>query len=349
MADGLRQHFGWLPTPPLRGSRIGEADPRGVAEQQALSLRPTPLPSPPPQGGRGEQTAPHATGLSVRHAFVAAASVLRDAGIETPELDARFMLCHAAGLSHEAYIARSGEAISPTAAARLSSYLERRVAREPVSRILGAREFYGRNFLVDRHTLDPRPDTETLIEAALECIDREGLRDRPLRILDLGTGTGCILITLLAELKLATAIGTDISEDVLALAAANAGRLGVAARASFIAGDWLDPVRQTFDLIVSNPPYIATAEIADLAPEVALHDPVLALDGGAGGLAAYRRIARDAAKALRPGGPVIVEIGADQADSVRAIFESAGLLVPEEGVWRDLGGRQRAVMARRGR
>jgi release factor glutamine methyltransferase len=210
-----------------------------------------------------------------------------------------------------------------------------------VSRILGLREFYGRSFLVDGNALDPRPDTEMLIEAALKRV----ARDRPVKLLDLGTGTGCILITLLAELPLAKGIGTDICESALALAAVNAERHDVATRASFVAGDWLEPLDDTFDLILSNPPYIPTGEIGRLAPEVRLHDPRLALDGGADGLAAYRRIAGAAAKALRPGGSLIVEIGAGQADSVLSLLNATGLAVENHGPRLDLGGRARAVIA----
>ncbi len=177
--------------------------------------------------------------LTLSQAFVAAASTLRHGGIDTPELDARLLLCHATSLSHEAYIASARDALQPAAAARLDAAIARRLKHEPVARITGDREFYGRSFRVDPNVLDPRPDTETLIEVALAIVDRQGWHEKPLRLLDLGTGTGCILITLLAELPRAQGIGTDKSPVALGCAAANASRLGVGSRASFIAADWL--------------------------------------------------------------------------------------------------------------
>jgi release factor glutamine methyltransferase len=282
---------------------------------------------------------------SVRQAFVETASVLREAGIDTPELDARLLLCHAATLTHESFVARAGEALQPEAAARLEALVRRRASREPISRITGTREFYGRSFLVDESALDPRPDTETLIEAALALIDKTGRWEEPLRLLDLGTGTGCILLTLLDELPKARGLGTDLSPAALRLAEANARRLGVADRASFLASDWLDAIHGEFDLIVSNPPYIASGEIKRLAPEVAHHDPYLALDGGADGLEAYRRIAAGAARLLAPKGAILVEIGASQAPAVAGLLHDGGFLVANDGPSFDLGGRPRVVVA----
>lgn len=274
----------------------------------------------------------------------AAARALREGGIETPALDARLLLCHAAGLSHEALIARSREALTAAVAAQLGSFVARRLQGEPVSRIRGVREFYGRDFHVDGDTLDPRPDTETLIAAVLDVVARDGWQHRPLKLLDLGTGSGCVLLTLLAELPAAQGIGTDRCEGALRLAAENAERLGLAGRARFIAADWLDGLEGCFDLIVSNPPYIASAEIAGLAREVAAYDPRAALDGGADGLDAYRRIAEKAGLVLAPGGRLAVEIGATQAEAVSALFRAAGLTV-EADVRFDLAGRPRCVLA----
>jgi release factor glutamine methyltransferase len=282
---------------------------------------------------------------SVRQAFVETASVLREAGIETPELDARLLLCHAAALTHESFVARAGEALQPEAAVRLEALVRRRASREPISRITGTREFYGRSFLVDGSALDPRPDTETLIEVALALIEKTGRREEPLRVLDLGTGTGCILVTLLAELPKARGLGTDLSPAALRLAEANARRLGVAGRASFLASDWLDAIHGEFDLIVSNPPYIASGEIERLAPEVAHHDPYLALDGGPDGLKAYRRIAAGAARLVAPRGAILVEIGASQAPAVAGLLHDGGFLVANDGPSFDLGGRPRVVVA----
>jgi len=282
---------------------------------------------------------------SVRQAFVETTSVLREAGIDTPELDARLLLCHAATLTHESFVARAGEALQPEAAARLEALVRRRVSREPISRITGTREFYGRSFLVDGSALDPRPDTETLIEVALALIEKTGRREEPLRLLDLGTGTGCILLTLLDELPKARGFGTDLSPAALCLAEANARRLGVADRAFFLASDWLDAIHGEFDLIVSNPPYIASGEIERLAPEVAHHDPYLALDGGADGLEAYRRIAAGAARLLAPKGAILVEIGASQAPAVAGLLRDGGFLVANDGPSFDLGERPRVVVA----
>jgi len=282
---------------------------------------------------------------SVRQAFVETASVLREAGIETPELDARLLLCHAAALTHESFVARAGEALQPEAAVRLEALVRRRASREPISRITGTREFYGRSFLVDGSALDPRSDTETLIEVALALIEKTGRREEPLRLLDLGTGTGCILLTLLAELPKARGLGTDLSPAALRLAEVNARRLGVAGRASFLASDWLDAIHGEFDLIVSNPPYIASGEIERLAPEVAHHDPYLALDGGPDGLRAYRRIAAGAARLVAPKGAILVEIGASQAPAVAGLLRDGGFLVENDGPSFDLGGRPRVVVA----
>jgi release factor glutamine methyltransferase len=284
--------------------------------------------------------------VTLNQAFVTAVRVFREAGMATPELDARLLLCHAAGLSHEAYVAKVQDPLRPEFALRLDEAIARRLKHEPVARIVGMREFYGRKFLIDPHALDPRPDTETLIDAALEFVERKGLRDSPLNLLDLGTGTGCILITLLAELPRARGFGTDMSQGALALAAANASRLGVAPRAAFVAADWLDAVDGKFDLILSNPPYLASGEIETLADEVAAYDPILALDGGPDGLAAYRHIAAGAGEVLAEDGRLFVEIGAAQAEAVAGIVRAAGLrLDPDEGVRPDFAGRPRVVVA----
>lgn len=286
--------------------------------------------------------------ITLTTAFVGAAAVLRQAGIATPELDARLLLCHATGLSHEAYVANRAGALQQAARARFDQAIARRLKREPVSRITGSREFYGRRFDVAPQALDPRPDTETLIEAALALVERRGWRGKRLKLLDLGTGTGCILVTLLAELPQATGIGTDLSAPALALAAANAERLGVAARAAFVAADWLDGIGGSYHLILSNPPYLASGEIAGLAQEVAGYDPLLALDGGHDGLDAYRHIAARAPAVLAEHGGLLVEIGACQAADVQAILSAAGLALElDEAVSCDLAGRPRVVAAGR--
>src|SRR5512144_35013 len=281
--------------------------------------------------------------LSLGQAHTAAARLLREARIETPQLDARLLLCHAAGLTHEAYVAGLDDALAPDAAARFGTYVERRLAGEPVSRIIGFREFYGRPFCIDQSTLDPRPDTETVIEAALAMVDCEA----PLDILDLGTGSGCILVTLLAELPKVIGLGIDKSLPALEIARANAQILGVGDRANFVAGDWLELIDGTFDLVVANPPYLSVADMAALPPEVRDHDPRAALDGGPDGLSAYRRIVPDLRKALRPGGFALFEVGPDPAQAVLRLLAESGLEVGEgQNLWRDLAGRPRVVGGR---
>jgi release factor glutamine methyltransferase len=285
-------------------------------------------------------------GLSLRKAHAAAARLLREGKVDTPELDARLLLCHATGLSHETYVAGREHALEPDAVARFGAYVERRLAGEPVSRIIGLREFYGRPFRIDASTLDPRPDTETLIEAALALVDRQSLRGMPLKLLDLGSGSGCILITLLAELPAASGVGIDLSLPALKRARANAQALGVADRASFSISDWLGGVDGAFDLVVANPPYLSAADMAGVGTEVRDHDPRSALDGGPDGLSAYRRIAPHLRRVLRPGGLVLLEIGPGQADAVPRLLAGAGLTVEGQWLWQDLAGRPRVVGAR---
>jgi release factor glutamine methyltransferase len=282
-----------------------------------------------------------ASRFSLGQAHTAAARLLREARIAAPELDARLLLCHAAGLTHEAYVAGINDALAPDAAARFGACVARRLAGEPVSRIVGVREFYGRPFRIDASTLDPRPDTETLIEAALDLAGGEA----PLRLLDLGTGSGCILVTLLAELPRAGGVGIDKSLPALELARANAESLGVGVRARFIAGNWLEAVQDTFDLVVANPPYLSAADMAGLSNAVGLHDPKDALYGGTDGLVAYRRIVPRLLKVLRPGGIALFEIGHTQAEAVSGLLAEAGLIL-EQGPWRDLAGRPRVVGGR---
>jgi release factor glutamine methyltransferase len=284
-----------------------------------------------------------ALGPDFNQTRAAAARVLRQAKVETPELDARVLLVHAAGLSHEGLVARLDEVPAPDAAARFGTFVERRIGGEPVSRIIGMREFYGRPFRIDARTLDPRPDTETLIETALTLANQE----KPLRLLDPGTGSGCILVTLLAELPQAGGVGIDVSPLALECARANAEAHAVGDRASFMVSNWLDAVKGTFDFVVANPPYLSAADMAGLTPEVRDHDPSEALDGGPDGLSAYRCIVRRLRKVLRPGGFVLFEIGPSQADAVFRILAEAGLAV-ENGRWRwhDLAGRPRVVGAR---
>ena len=219
-----------------------------------------------------------------------------------------------------------------------------RIAGEPIARILGNKEFWGLSLRLSADTLVPRPDTETIVEAALEQIDAEHRREAPLRIADLGTGSGAILLALLSELWSATGIGTDINFEALQTARANAAQLGFADRASFVACDYASALRPGFDLIVSNPPYIPAAAIATLADEVRLHDPSAALDGGLDGLDAYRRILAEIAAGpvgLATGGSLMFEVGHDQADAVLAIGRNLGFA--EGRVTHDLSGHARVV------
>jgi release factor glutamine methyltransferase len=292
--------------------------------------------------------APGARGLSVTlgDAVRAAQRVLAKAGVEDAGREARLLVAAAAGGDTAQIIAHPEQQLSGDTQAKLQAMLARRSAFEPLSRIFGEREFYGRRFALSPATLDPRPDSETLIEAALDIAARERWRERPIRILDIGTGTGCLLLTLLAELPLATGVGTDISNAALQTAALNAASLDVAARAAFMLADMLDGIDGPFDLVVSNPPYIASADIAGLSPEVRKYDPHAALDGGPDGLDFYRRIAAGLTRVLR--GWAILEVGAGQADAVALLLQQAFVKTRRAEVTRhsDLGGHTRCVAIR---
>jgi release factor glutamine methyltransferase len=273
---------------------------------------------------------------SVDQALRAAVQTLAAAGLPEAGAEARHLLAHALGVGRDRLILIGSDPLPETAEAALHAALARRLAREPVTRIIGQRSFWGRTFRVTPAVLDPRADTETLIAAALDG-------PAPQRLLDLGTGSGIIAITLLAEWPEARAIASDISPDALAVARANAHALGVAARLDLILSDWFSRITGRYDLILSNPPYIAADEMPALAPEVRLHDPAIALSPGGDGLAPYRIIARQAPAHLTPGGRVILEIGWQQGPAVLAIFRAAGWhglrLLP------DMEGRDRVLLA----
>ncbi|MAU52597.1 MAG: protein-(glutamine-N5) methyltransferase, release factor-specific [Roseovarius sp.] len=269
-------------------------------------------------------------------ALRAATHRLEAAGIEGAAGDARALLAEAMGLARDRLTLHLGEKMGADAAARLETMLARRAAREPVARILGRRLFWGREFAVTPAVLDPRPETECLIAAALEG-------PRPARLIDLGTGTGCIAVTLLAEWPGARAVASDLSAAALAVARQNADRHGVADRLALVESDWFAGIDGRFDLIVSNPPYIAEAEMAALAPEVRGHDPRMALCDGGDGLSAYRALARGAGAHLVPGGRLLVEIGWQQGAAVAGIFAAAGLGAVR--ILPDLDGRARVVCA----
>jgi release factor glutamine methyltransferase len=268
-----------------------------------------------------------AAGTTIAGARRAVSEAFRAAGLDTPDLDARLLVGHATGRDHAGLVAADREPLSEGEAGAATAFARRRLAHEPVARIIGVKEFWGLPLGLGPATLVPRPETETVVEAALAALDQEGARPRPLTIADLGTGSGALLLALLSELPNAFAIGTDVSVEALAVAAGNARRLGLAPRARFVACDFGRALAGGFALVVCNPPYIASRDIAALDPEVRDHDPVRALDGGADGLACYRLLAADAARLIGPRGHLVVELGAGAAASVGAIFCAAGLSV----------------------
>lgn len=284
---------------------------------------------------------------TVRSAYARAARAFVAAGIETAGLDARLLVSHVMGLSHECFIAEPARPLDAAKTERLDGLVERRLAGEPVARILGFREFWGRDFSLGADTLVPRPESELLVEAGLASLREHGPQARPL-IADLGTGSGCLLISLLADHASAEGIGIDISAGALEVAAANAARHGLADRAHFACANWLDALAPGYYLIVANPPYVPAAAIAALPREVARFDPRQALDGGPDGLAAIRAIAAAARASLAPGGTLLIEVGAGQACAAAELLANAGLAAdPERDVMRDLAGIERVVRGRR--
>lgn len=271
-------------------------------------------------------------------ALRAAVARLADAGVPDAARDARWLMAYALDVAPDRLTLELGDpaALSADQAARLEAALAARCARQPVAQIIGRRAFWGRDFAVTRDTLDPRPETETLIALALA--------EPYSRVLDLGTGTGCIGLTLLAERPGALGLLTDVSPRALAVAQDNARALGIADRAGFLVSDWLAEVRGGFDLIVSNPPYIAEAEMAALASDVRDWEPRGALTPGGDGLDPYRALAAGVAGHLAPGGRLLVEIGPTQGAAVLALFVAAGL--GQGTVHPDLDGRDRVVSAR---
>ncbi|AZV78095.1 peptide chain release factor N(5)-glutamine methyltransferase [Parasedimentitalea marina] len=268
-------------------------------------------------------------------AMVAATARLRAAGVPDPARDARVLLAHAARIEASRVTLIAPEDLESDIAERYEQLIALRAIRVPVSHLLGEREFYGRRFKVSGDVLDPRPETECLIEAALAAPFQ--------RVLDLGTGSGCILVTLLGEQRDATGLGVDLSEAACLQASANAVLHRVEPRADIRQSDWFQNVDGQFDLIVSNPPYIALNEMPGLSAEVRIHEPEMALTDGGDGLGAYRRIAANVGHYLTPGGRVLVEIGPTQAAAVAALFELAGLR--QIRVVQDLDGRDRVVCA----
>ncbi|MBR0875487.1 peptide chain release factor N(5)-glutamine methyltransferase [Bradyrhizobium tropiciagri] len=283
---------------------------------------------------------------TVETARRALAARLKTAGNDSAELDARLLVGAALGLNLTGLVTAATRALTPDEAKRLEALAQRRLAGEPVARIFGVKEFWGLPLQLSAATLVPRPDTETVVERALELVRADGAADRGLRIADLGTGTGAILLALLSELPGAHGFGTDISVQALQTATENARQLGLADRATFTIANYASGLTGPFDLIVSNPPYIRSADIAGLAVEVRDHDPRAALDGGSDGLDAYRALISQSACLLAPGGALVVEIGQGQEGDVEALMTAAGLS-PAGPSRADLGGIPRAVSGRR--
>lgn len=268
-------------------------------------------------------------------AMAAATGRLREAGVDDPARDARILLAHAAKIDTSRVTLIAPEDISSEISERYENMIRLREARVPVSHLIGEREFYGRRFKVSRDVLDPRPDTETLIEAALA--------EPFATVLDIGTGSGCILVTLLAERESAIGVGTDLSEAACLQAAANAVFKGVEKRADIFQSDWFGKVRGQYDLIVSNPPYLAEEEMALVSPELRLHEPRMALTDEADGLTGYRVLAEIGQRFLEPQGRLLAEIGWQQGSEVVELFVSAGWTNPR--LLQDIDGRDRVICA----
>lgn len=283
--------------------------------------------------------------VSVGAARRALTRMFAAAGLDHPDLDARVLVGHATGLDHVALVAAADRPLTADERRSIAAFAERRLAREPVSRIIGQREFWSLSLRITPAVLDPRPDTETVVETALAALARDGARARPWRIADLGTGSGALLLALLSELPAAIGIGTDRSPAALDVARDNARRLGLVTRARFVACDFGAALAGGFDLVVSNPPYVETGAVAGLAPEVREYDPRLALDGGTDGLNAYRTLAADARRLLTSSGHMVVELGAGQESAATSLFVAAGL-APVSSAAHDLGGLSRALHVR---
>ncbi len=284
-----------------------------------------------------------ASGISAGAAVRASADALAHVGIgEGAVLEARLLVAHVLGISKETLLGWPERALDGPATAQLADLLRRRSRREPMAHLLEKREFWSLPLRVTAATLDPRPDSETLISAALDCFQD---RDAALNVLDLGVGSGCLLLALLSEFRKARGLGIDLSEAALEVAKANAVSLGMDARTRFQSGNWGQEIDEKFDLILSNPPYIPDAEIERLQPEIALYESRLALMGGEDGLACYRKMAPDLFRLLQPAGVVLLEIGDTQAAAVSQILNGHGLEVI--ATQKDLAGAPRCVVGRR--
>ncbi|MCQ8783908.1 peptide chain release factor N(5)-glutamine methyltransferase [Mangrovibrevibacter kandeliae] len=279
--------------------------------------------------------------------LAAARRRLEAAGSPTADLDARLLLAAALGLQRSDFILKAQDGVSTAHAARADALVARRAGGEPVHRILGRRAFYDHDFQLSPETLEPRPDTEALVELARRPMAETLAATGRCRFVDLGTGTGAIAVSLLALFPEAEAVAVDLAIGAVVTARQNAEAAGVAARFHAVVGDYASMIGARLDLVVSNPPYIETEAIERLAPEVRAHDPRLALDGGADGLDAYRAIAADAPRVLNPAGSVLLEIGAGQAADVEAIFHRRGFAIIDRAF--DLAGHVRALWLRSGK
>ena len=285
-------------------------------------------------------------GKTVETARRALAAQLNSGAIDSAELDARMLVGVVLGLDLTGLITAAQRTLTCDESTRLEDFTRRRLAGEPVARILGEREFWGLPLKLSPATLVPRPDTETVVELALEMLRADGDPNRPLRIADLGTGSGAILLALLSELPAAHGFGTDISAAALQTADINAARVRLSDRATFIACDYAAGLSGSFDLIVSNPPYVRSADIGSLATEVRNHDPLAALDGGADGLDAYRVLIPQAACLLAPRAALVVEAGEGQSGQIQDLMTAEGL-TPADAPKADLAGIPRAVAGRK--
>lgn len=267
--------------------------------------------------------------------------VLAQAGIEEAEADARLLIAHALDIERTTVVTHSERVITPDEFKAIDALAARRLKREPVARIIGNKEFWSLSLAVDSSVLVPRPETETVIEMALDSVVGDALRLEKLRILDIGTGSGALLLALLSELPQATGIGTDVSAAALRVTRVNAERHGLASRCLTVSCNMAAGLSGPFDLIVSNPPYVPRNDIPSLAPEVRDYDPMVALDGGNDGLDYYRALAKEARRLLAPGAHMVVELGMGQEAAVRTLLTKAGLSVGEAR--KDLGGIPRAL------
>lgn len=277
--------------------------------------------------------------MIVREGLREAARRLDAGGIADSRREARLLLAAALGCEAGELIARDDRALEERERQRFEQMIRRRLAREPISRIRGYREFWSLRFEITPDTLDPRPDSEAVIEAVLECLAD---RRRPYRMLDLGVGSGALLLALMVELREAVGLGVDCDPGAVATARRNAAALGLAARVRIEEGDWGRGLEPGFDVIVTNPPYIPSREIAGLMPEVAAYDPRVALDGGADGLVAYRALAPQLARLLAPGGIAALELGAGQFQGVSELMRREGLVI--SGSKHDLSGVERCMI-----